>query len=165
MTAGRVATASQLGEVVPRLTLPPSGSRIATGPRGVRCTAAHGVRSRGDAGDAGTLPPEPRSWLPPAPWDGGGAAVDIGTCVAEALGGRSNGPDDPELIAVRPAHTVAELSVDGVGLSIHGERALRTPLAASSEVAATAERPQSPPAAGRCLGSTSPFWSPGTPLR
>jgi hypothetical protein len=43
------------------------------------------------------------------------------------------------------------LGVDGVGLSIHGEPGLRTPPAASSDVAATAERLQFTAGSGPCL--------------
>jgi hypothetical protein len=70
--------------------------------------------------------------------------VDIATRFIEALDADASAPgDDPDLLPVRPAHVVAAvLGVDGVGLSVHGEPGLRTPLAASSEVAATAERLQ-----------------------
>jgi hypothetical protein len=48
---------------------------------------------------------------------------------------------DPHLLPERLAHAAAVvLPVDGVGLSLHGGGGRRTPLAASSEVAATAER-------------------------
>src|SRR3712207_5282005 len=80
------------------------------------------------------------------------AAVDIATRFAEALHERSGGPDDPDLLAVRLAHAAAAvLPVEGVGLSVHGERDLRTPLAASSEGAATAERLQFTAGSGPCL--------------
>jgi hypothetical protein len=60
--------------------------------------------------------------------------------------------DDPDLLPLRLAHvTAAVLGVDGVGLSIHGEPGRRTPLAASSEVAATAERLQFTAGSGPCL--------------
>jgi hypothetical protein len=47
----------------------------------------------------------------------------------------------------------AVLPVDGVGLSVHGGRDLRTPLAASSEVATTAERLQFTAGSGPCLSA------------
>jgi hypothetical protein len=78
--------------------------------------------------------------------------VDIATRFAEALHERSGGPDDPDLLAVRLARAAAAvLPVEGVGLSVHGERGLRTPLAASSEIAATAERLQFTAGSGPCL--------------
>ncbi|MGR6964042.1 ANTAR domain-containing protein [Geodermatophilus sp. URMC 61] len=60
--------------------------------------------------------------------------------------------DDPDLLPVRLAHAAATvLPVEGVGLSIHGEPGLRTPLAASSEVVAIAERLQFTAGSGPCL--------------
>ena len=80
--------------------------------------------------------------------------MDIATRFAEALQERSGGPDDPDLLAVRLARAAAAvLPVEGVGLSVHGERDLRTPLAASSEVAATAERLQFTAGNGPCLSA------------
>ena len=59
---------------------------------------------------------------------------------------------DPDLLPERLAHAAAAvLPVDGVGLSLHGEGGQRTPLAASSEVAATAERLQFTAGSGPCL--------------
>ncbi|WP_448624938.1 ANTAR domain-containing protein [Geodermatophilus sp. URMC 64] len=61
-------------------------------------------------------------------------------------------PDDQELLPVRLVHAAAAvLPADGVGLSIHGEADLRTPLASSSEDAATAERLQFTAGSGPCL--------------
>jgi hypothetical protein len=78
-----------------------------------------------------------------------GAALDIAIRFAEALDAPAG---DPDLLAVRLAHAAAAvLPVDGIGLSVHGERELRTPLAASSEVAATAERLQFTAGSGPCL--------------
>jgi hypothetical protein len=79
--------------------------------------------------------------------------VDLTTRFVEAFDGHGDAAgDDPDLLAVRLAHAAAAvLPVDGVGLSIHGEPGLRTPLAASSEVAATAERLQFTAGSGPCL--------------
>jgi hypothetical protein len=78
--------------------------------------------------------------------------VDVAIRFVEALEAYCSGPDDPDLLAVRLAYAAAAvLPVDGVGLSVHGEGALRTPLAASSEVAATAERLQFTAGSGPCL--------------
>jgi hypothetical protein len=78
--------------------------------------------------------------------------VDIAIRFAEALDAGSDGPDGPDLLAVRLARAAAAvLPVDGVGLSVHGEGDLRTPLATSSEVAATAERLQFTAGSGPCL--------------
>jgi hypothetical protein len=82
-----------------------------------------------------------------------GGAVDVATRFVEALDAEANSAgDDPDLLPVRLAHAAAAvLPVDGVGLSIHGQPGLRTPLAASSEVAATAERLQFTAGSGPCL--------------
>ena len=78
--------------------------------------------------------------------------MDVASRFAEALEDCSGGRADPDLLAVRLAGAAAAvLPVDGVGLSIHGERDARTPLAASSEVAATAERLQFTAGSGPCL--------------
>jgi hypothetical protein len=79
--------------------------------------------------------------------------VDIAIRFVEALDADAGaGVDDPDLLPVRLAHVAAAvLPVGGVGLSIHGEPGLRTPLAASSEVAATAERLQFTAGSGPCL--------------
>jgi hypothetical protein len=79
--------------------------------------------------------------------------VDIASRFVEALDAHTSATgDDPDLLPVRLAHVAAVvLRVDGVGLSIHGEPGLRTPLAASSEVAATAERLQFTAGSGPCL--------------
>src|SRR4051794_20499234 len=59
---------------------------------------------------------------------------------------------DPDLLPERLAHAAAAvLPVDGVGLSLHGGDGRRTPLAASSEVAAIAERLQFTAGSGPCL--------------
>jgi hypothetical protein len=89
----------------------------------------------------------------PHPKDVEGAAVDIATRFVEALDADAGVTgDDPDLLPVRLAHVAAAvLAVDGVGLSVHGEPGLRTPLAASSEVAATAERLQFTAGTGPCL--------------
>ena len=78
--------------------------------------------------------------------------MDVAIRFTEALAARPSGPDDPDLLAERLATAAAAvLPVAGVGLSIHGERDLRTPLAASSEIAATAERLQVTAGSGPCL--------------
>ena len=59
---------------------------------------------------------------------------------------------DPDLLPERLAHAAAAvLPVDGVGLSLHGKAGRRTPLEASSDVAATAERLQFTADSGPCL--------------
>ena len=80
-------------------------------------------------------------------------AMDIANRFVEALDADgSDAADDPDLLPVRLAHAGAvALGVDGVGLSLHGESGRRTPLAASSEVAATAERLQFTAGSGPCL--------------
>jgi hypothetical protein len=82
-----------------------------------------------------------------------GPIVDIATCFIEALDADPGAlGDDPDLLAVRLAHAAAAvLPVAGVGLSVHGEPGLRTPLAASGEVAATAEGLQFTAGSGPCL--------------
>jgi len=89
----------------------------------------------------------------PHPKDVEGHAVDTASRFVEALDAHTSATgDDPDLLPVRLAHVAAVvLRVDGVGLSIHGEPGLRTPLAASSEVAATAERLQFTAGSGPCL--------------
>ena len=79
--------------------------------------------------------------------------MDIASRFVEALDADAGVTgDDPDLLPVRLAHVAAAvLAVDGVGLSLHGEPGLRTPLAASSEVAATAERLQFTAGTGPCL--------------
>src|SRR3954469_3831518 len=84
---------------------------------------------------------------------GGRLAVDVAIRFVEALDAdaRTAGAD-PDLLPERLAHPAAAvLPVDGVGLSLHGEAGRRTPLAASSEVAATAERLQFTAGSGPCL--------------
>ena len=79
--------------------------------------------------------------------------MDVTTRFAGALEGDVGAcGDDPDLLAVRLARAAAAaLPVDGVGLSVHGEPGHRTPLAASSELAATAERLQFTAGSGPCL--------------
>ncbi len=79
--------------------------------------------------------------------------MDIAIRFVEALDSETVvAGDDPDLLPVRLARAAATvLTVDGVGLSIHGEPGLRTPLAASSDVAATAERLQFTAGRGPCL--------------
>ncbi len=75
---------------------------------------------------------------------------DVAIRFVEALDGDVG--EDPDLLPGRLARAAAAvLPVDGVGLSLHGERGLRTPLAASGEVAATAERLQFTAGSGPCL--------------
>ena len=77
----------------------------------------------------------------------------IATHFVEALDAEScDSGDDPDLLPVRLAHAAeAVLPVEGVGLSIHGEPGRRTPLAASNELTATAERLQFTAGSGPCL--------------
>ena len=79
--------------------------------------------------------------------------MDVAIRFVEALDAEAGDTgDDPDLLPVRLARAAAAaLPVDGVGLSVHGEPGLRTPLAASSEVAATAERLQFTAGSGPCL--------------
>ncbi len=78
--------------------------------------------------------------------------MDVATRFVEALDADTSAGDDPDLLPVRLARSAAAvLPVDGVGLSLHGEPGLRTPLAASSEVAAIAERLQFTAGNGPCL--------------
>ncbi|MGY1604394.1 ANTAR domain-containing protein [Geodermatophilus sp. SYSU D00815] len=61
-------------------------------------------------------------------------------------------PGDPALLPVRLARAAAAvLAVDGLGLSVHGDGELRTPLASSSDTAALAERLQFTAGSGPCL--------------
>jgi hypothetical protein len=79
--------------------------------------------------------------------------VDVAIRFAAALDGDVGASgQEPDLLAVRLAQAAAAaLPVDGVGLSIHGEPGLRTPLAASSDVAGVAERLQFTAGRGPCL--------------
>ncbi len=79
--------------------------------------------------------------------------MDISTRFGEALDAEDrDDEEDADLLPVRLARAAATaLAVDGVGLSIHGESDLRTPLAASDETAATAERLQFTAGSGPCL--------------
>jgi hypothetical protein len=79
--------------------------------------------------------------------------VDVAIRFAAALDGDVGASgQDRDLLAVRLAEAAAAaLPVDGVGLSIHGEPGLRTPLAASSDVAGVAERLQFTAGRGPCL--------------
>jgi hypothetical protein len=80
-------------------------------------------------------------------------AVDVAIRFVEVLDTDASAAGaDPDLLPERLAHAAAAvLRVDGVGLSLHGEAGRRTPLAASSEVAATAERLQFTAGSGPCL--------------
>jgi hypothetical protein len=79
--------------------------------------------------------------------------MDIATRFVDAMDAATCDPgDDPDLLPERLARAAAAvLPVDGVGLSIHGDGGLRTPLAASGEFAATAERLQFTAGSGPCL--------------
>ena len=79
--------------------------------------------------------------------------MDVATRFVEALAGDAGASgDDADLMPARLAHAAAAaLSVDGVGLSVHGEPGRRTPLAASSGFASTAERLQFTAGSGPCL--------------
>lgn len=79
--------------------------------------------------------------------------MDVAVRFVEALDAEAGDTgDDPDLLPVRLARAAAAaLPVDGVGLSVHGEPGLRTPLAASSEIAAAAERLQFTAGSGPCL--------------
>jgi hypothetical protein len=113
-----------------------------------RCGFAGQQRGHGSGSAAHPLVP-----AAPHPKDVEGHAVDTASRFVEALDAHTSATgDDPDLLPVRLAHVAAVvLRVDGVGLSIHGEPGLRTPLAASSEVAATAERLQFTAGSGPCL--------------
>jgi hypothetical protein len=82
-----------------------------------------------------------------------GPTVDTASRFAKALDAESSAHhDDPDLLPVRLARAAAAvLPVDGAGLSIHRGPDLRTPLAASSEVASLAESLQFTTGAGPCL--------------
>jgi len=79
--------------------------------------------------------------------------VDTASRFAKALDAETSAqPDDPDLLPVRLTRAAAAvLPVDGVGLSIHRGPDLRTPLAASTEVASVAESLQFTAGAGPCL--------------
>jgi hypothetical protein len=79
--------------------------------------------------------------------------VDIAMRFVEALDADASATGaDPDLLPERLAHAAAAvLPVDGAGLSLHGEAGRRIPLAASSEVAAIAERLQFTTGSGPCL--------------
>jgi hypothetical protein len=78
--------------------------------------------------------------------------VDIAIRFVEALDAEEPDGDDPDLLPVRLTRAAAAvLPVDGVGLSIHGKSGRRTPLAASSGAASTAERLQFTVGSGPCL--------------
>src|SRR3954447_11056739 len=83
----------------------------------------------------------------------GRLAVDVAIRFVEALDADTGAAGaDPDLLAERLAHAAAAvLPVAGVGLSLHGDAGRRTPLAARSEGAAPAERPQFPAGSGPCL--------------
>ena len=70
---------------------------------------------------------------------------------AKALDADGGPAPDPDLLPARLARAAAAaLPVDGVGLSIHGGPDLRTPLAASSEIASLAESLQFTAGRGPC---------------
>jgi hypothetical protein len=105
-------------------------------------------------GSAGTEPLAAHPFIATAPHPNvERPAVDIATRFVDALDADASAPgEDLDLLPVRLAHVAAAvLPVDGVGLSIHGEPGVRTPLAASSKVAATAERLQFTAGSGPCL--------------
>jgi hypothetical protein len=79
--------------------------------------------------------------------------VDTASRFTKALDAESSAQhDDPDLLPVRLARAAAAvLPVDGVGLSIHRGPDLRTPLAASTEVASLAESLQFTAGTGPCL--------------
>ncbi|WP_222268883.1 hypothetical protein [Modestobacter marinus] len=79
--------------------------------------------------------------------------MDVAIRFVEALDtDASAAGSDPDLLPERLAHAAAAvLPVDGVGLSLHGEAGRWTSLAASSTVAATAERLQFTAGSGPCL--------------
>ncbi len=86
----------------------------------------------------------------------------------EALSVETGG-DAPELLPVHLARTAAKiLLVDGVGVSVQGDGGWRTPLGASDETAAAAERLQFTTGSGPCLlaaGSSWPVFAVETNLR
>lgn len=79
--------------------------------------------------------------------------MDVGTRFARAIAGDGHVESaDPDLLPERLARAAAAvLPVDGVGLSVHGTADLRTPLAASSDWAATAEALQFTAGQGPCI--------------
>lgn len=90
--------------------------------------------------------------------------MDVAIRFVEALDAGAAGAD-PDLLPERLAHAAAAvLPVDGVGLSLHGEAGRQTPLAASSEVAALAERLQFTAGSGPCLLATE-YGLPCSPTR
>jgi hypothetical protein len=77
----------------------------------------------------------------------------------DALSASQSGDNDPELLPVHLARAVATtLGVDGAGLSIHGHAEKRTPLGASDNDAATAERLQFTAGTGPCLDAARSGW-------
>jgi hypothetical protein len=85
--------------------------------------------------------------------------VGIQQQFVDALSAAQAGDDDPELLPVRLARAVAStLTVDGAGLSIHGRAQKRTPLGASNNDAATAERLQFTAGTGPCLDAARSGW-------
>ena len=78
--------------------------------------------------------------------------MDVGTRFAKALASEVEERADSDLLPERLARAAAAvLPVDGVGLSVHGSADLRTPLAASSDWAATAEALQFTAGHGPCM--------------
>jgi hypothetical protein len=88
-----------------------------------------------------------------------GPLVGIEQQFVEALSASQAGDNDAELLPVHLTRAVAStLAVDGAGLSIHGQAQKRTPLGASSNDAATAERLQFTAGAGPCLEAARSGW-------
>jgi hypothetical protein len=78
--------------------------------------------------------------------------MDVGTRFAKVLAADRVQDADPDLLPERLTRAAAAvLPVDGVGLSVHGTADLRTPLAASSHMAATAEALQFTAGRGPCM--------------
>ena len=79
--------------------------------------------------------------------------MDVGRRFVKVLARDGRDEDaDPDLLPERLVRAAAAvLSVDGAGLSVHGMPDLRTPLAASSDLAATAEALQFTAGRGPCM--------------
>jgi hypothetical protein len=85
--------------------------------------------------------------------------VGIQQQFVDALSAAQAGDDDTELLPVHLARAAAStLGVDGVGLSIHGHGHKRTPLGASGDDAAAAERLQFTVGSGPCLDAARSGW-------
>jgi hypothetical protein len=84
--------------------------------------------------------------------------VSLGQRFSDALS-IETGDDVPDLLPVHLARTAAKiLGVDGVGVGVHGDDGWRTPLGASDEMAATAERLQFTVGSGPCLLAAQSGW-------